>query len=125
MDFGLGPLEVRDGTLSTALRAIREKARPGVVNMIFEWELADGDNLPEIALMIIEQVCAAFSYAEINITSVRLPKIESVSAMRWIQRLPSLVRQTIMHTFIVNGADNLKLVIKHSGPDLVKMKSNL
>jgi hypothetical protein len=125
LDFGLDPLEVRDGKLSAALRAIREKARPGVVNMIFEWELADGDNLPEIAMMIIEQVCAAFSYAEINVTSVRLPKFESVSAIRWIMRLPSLVRQTIMHTFIVNGADNSKCVIQHSGPELIKMKSNL
>lgn len=125
VDFQLCPLEVKNGTLSTALRAIREKARPGVVNMIFEWEMADGDNLPEIALAIIEQACAAFSYAEINVTSVRLPKFESVLAIRWIMRLPSLVRRTIMHTFIVNGADNPKLVIQHSGPELIKMKSNL
>lgn len=126
VDFGVCPDEVVYGALKTALHAIREKARPDAVSMIFEWGTTDGDHLPEIALMIIEQVCTVFPYAEINVTSLRLPKFEAVSACRLVQRLPQAVRKTFVHTFFTDAADAIQtMVIIHSGPDLVKIKSKL
>lgn len=114
--------------LDNVLAGIHEKRNPSVVTMQFMWDSLDAKSfriydIQEIAMVIIEKVCAAFPDAAIHIQDARFGS-DAVSVRRWIQKLPPKVRKTRVRGHYLfthpNGESTTKTItFDHLGPDQV------